>query len=276
MASFTLQRQPDGVADPELNLLFWGREQCCPGHTYGPGMRDFYKIHFIQSGSGTLTAAGETHRIGAGQAFLTYPHMRVTYSASEETPWLYSWIAFKGSRAEELLARTALSAASPIFPLDDKLMPTLDQTMSRDALASDAADLLLLGRLYEFLAALIAIVPRHEAGHDGRSRPNPHVADCLRYLHAHYDEDISVESMAREFQLDRKYLSSLFKRETGMPPRQYLLDYRMSRAADLLDRTDCTVSEIAFSVGYRDPLLFSRMFKRVRGCSPRSYRDRRI
>ncbi|KAA9004845.1 AraC family transcriptional regulator [Paenibacillus spiritus] len=274
MAIFHYNPDPPSRSEPELHLLFWGREQCSPGHAFGPGVRDYYKIHFIHGGRGVLQAAGQTRRLEAGQAFLTYPHQKVYYEADRGQPWLYSWIAFTGSRAEELLARTSLTPAEPVFPADGEPMEELYERLNEDARAGEAADLLLMGRLYEFLAALVRTMPARETGLSGSRRTNAHVADSLRYLHAHYCEDISVEQMAEQLQLDRKYLSALFKRETGVPPRQYLLDYRMAKAADLLIRTDCTVGEIARSVGYRDSLLFSRMFKRVRGLSPRAYRER--
>lgn len=80
--------------------------------------------------------------------------------------------------------------------------------------------------------------------------------------------------MSASLKLDRKYLSALFKRTVGLPPQQYLLNFRIAKACELLAESSCTVGEIARSVGYQDPLLFSRMFKRVKGCSPKDYRSR--
>lgn len=61
-----------------------------------------------------------------------------------------------------------------------------------------------------------------------------------------------------------------------MPPQQYLLNYRVAKACELLTETLCTIGEISRSVGYQDPLLFSRMFKKVKGCSPKEYRIRHL
>ncbi|MNG35915.1 Arabinose operon regulatory protein [compost metagenome] len=71
--------------------------------------------------------------------------------------------------------------------------------------------------------------------------------------------------------LDRKYVATLFREALGMPPQQYLLHYRMNKAKELLRSTALSVTETARSVGYKDALLFSRMFKKVVGVAPSHY-----
>ncbi|MNN48651.1 HTH-type transcriptional activator Btr [compost metagenome] len=79
--------------------------------------------------------------------------------------------------------------------------------------------------------------------------------------------------LASNLGLNRKYLSTIFKQATGMPPRQYLLRYRMERACGLLKKGNYTISEVAGSVGYQDALLFSKMFKKMIGISPKNYKS---
>ena len=57
-------------------------------------------------------------------------------------------------------------------------------------------------------------------------------------------------------------------------PVQYLTKYRMSQACILLKKTDMAVKAVAFSVGYEDPLYFSRRFRETEGCSPKEYAER--
>ena len=82
---------------------------------------------------------------------------------------------------------------------------------------------------------------------------------------------ITVEEIAKKLNLDRTYFSTLFKRKTGVSPKQYLLDYRMSIAASLILKNDITVSVAAYSVGYSDIFTFSKMFKKHFGVSPKEY-----
>lgn len=54
---------------------------------------------------------------------------------------------------------------------------------------------------------------------------------------------------------------------------QYLLTIRVNNAASLLETTDYSMAEIAAIVGYEDPFYFSRLFRKIKGVSPRDYRN---
>ncbi|WP_249529461.1 AraC family transcriptional regulator [Paenibacillus brevis] len=274
MAVFHFNPQRPYRSNPDLYLHYWGQEQCVPGHSFGPGVRDTYKIHFIHSGTGALTAGGASHCLHAGQAFLTYPHILTHYAADEREPWHYSWIAFSGDQVEHLLSRTSLTPECPVFPMDEHVMPGLFERLTAAAeTAGEQVDLPLQSILYDFFSVLLHYAPPL-AQPLTRSKPkNPHVDQALHYLHAHYCENVTIGLLAEKLGLDRKYLSALFKQTIGLPPQKYLLNYRMTKAAELLSWCDCSIGEIACSVGYEDPLLFSRMFKRVKGASPKEYRS---
>ena len=56
-----------------------------------------------------------------------------------------------------------------------------------------------------------------------------------------------------------------------MPPAQFLIRYRINEACSILKNSDLSISEVAVSTGFSDPLYFSRAFKKVKGISPRAY-----
>lgn len=259
---------------PELYVCYWGKERCAPLHSFGPGVRDIYKIHFIHAGRGVVRAEGVTHELTAGQAFLAYPERVIFYQADGTDPWTYSWIGFCGDQVEDILSRTRLSPADPVFPMDTRLMPQLYELLNEAEDNAATRDLRLQALLHEFLTRLVELAPASGRLASARVQAKEsYIHRCLDFLHGHYSEEITVGQLAAIVGLDRKYLSSLFKQATGLPPQQYLLHYRMEKACALLRKGHYSIGEVARSVGYQDALLFSKMFKKSVGVSPSDYRD---
>lgn len=135
----------------------------------------------------------------------------------------------------------------------------------------------LLDRL---LDALVVAVVQHWAERAGdaptwlRGTRDPVVAEALRLLHDRPADPWTVASLARATGVSRAALARRFAAETGEPPMGYLAAWRMSRAADLLDGGDWTVSRIAREVGYDSPFTFSAAFKRHHGVAPTGWRRR--
>ena len=93
------------------------------------------------------------------------------------------------------------------------------------------------------------------------------------YIDAHYDEAISLGTLAARFHVDDGYLSRMFKQLTGCNLMLYLAQARMSQAKKLLAQRDLSITDVAQMVGYDDYAYFSRVFKRMEGKSPRAYRE---
>ncbi len=72
--------------------------------------------------------------------------------------------------------------------------------------------------------------------------------------------------------INRSYLYTLFKTHLGVSPQDYLANYRISQATELLTVTDLSIESIALSCGYTDPLIFSKVFKTKKGRTPSRYR----
>lgn len=84
----------------------------------------------------------------------------------------------------------------------------------------------------------------------------------------------NLNDYIKEFHFNNDYIRKLFKRELGVTPNQYLIDKRLQTSADLLDSLKYdsnNISNVALTCGFRDPLYFSRMFKKKYGLSPTEY-----
>ncbi|HLP42090.1 MAG TPA: AraC family transcriptional regulator [Fibrobacteria bacterium] len=101
---------------------------------------------------------------------------------------------------------------------------------------------------------------------------DPHLHRAIQAMHANLESDWSLEALAETAGLSRAAFAQRFKRLAGDTPAHYLARIRIQRAMDMLRSTEENLENIAERVGYRDPFVFSKAFKRLQGASPRDYR----
>jgi AraC-like DNA-binding protein len=261
----------------DLGLYQFGRENCDPAHSFGPAIRNHYLFHYILNGKGTFfwqDARGHEHemRLKAGQGFLISPRQITTYVADERIPWEYCWLEFDGLRAKESLEIIGLSVNNPIYnPVHSEFSQIMKEEMLYIVRNKKEAPLHLIGHLYLFIDALMRSVKENQP--TVSKVKDYYIKEALAYIEHNYMNDISVESIAESSGLNRSYFGKIFKESVGKSPQEFLISYRMIKAAELLRRTRYSINEIGCAVGYPNQLHFSRAFKSVYGVSPRNWRN---
>ena len=100
-----------------------------------------------------------------------------------------------------------------------------------------------------------------------------YVKSALAYVSDHYASIESLAEVSAHVNLNTEYFCRIFKAETGMTFNGYLTEYRVKKAAELLRRTDLKVYEVAEKVGYPNLSYFSRVFKKITGENPFSFKN---
>ena len=95
----------------------------------------------------------------------------------------------------------------------------------------------------------------------------------LKYVREHFSDDVTLYNMAEIAELSPNYFSSYFKSVTDKTPIDYLISYRIERAASKLLSTDLPVTQIAYDCGFNDLSYFIKLFKKHTGFSPAKYRE---
>ena len=261
----------------DLGLYQFGREDCSPAHSFGPAIRNHYLFHYILRGRGKLMwqdAKGREHgaQLRAGQGFLISPGQITTYVADDRNPWEYCWLEFDGLRAKESLEITGLSVNHPVYdPVHHEFEEKMRDEMLYIVRNKKEAPLHIIGHLYLFIDALIRSVRDYKPS-AGKMK-DYYIKEALAFIEHNYMDDISVEDMAEGLSLNRSYFGKIFKEAVGKSPQEFLICYRMIKAAELLKLTHYSINEIGYAVGYPNQLHFSRAFKNVYGASPRKWRN---
>ena len=247
-----------------------GYENCKPGHSYGPIMRNGYLIHYVLGGTGIYKARGKLFRLKEGDAFLICPDELIYYEADQHTPWTYTWIGMQGIKTKGYMERTSLPDSLVVHFGKDEQLRLCHEKMSEINALSSNSDLLMNSILYEYLFLLAQKFPSSRTpAHD--NKPN-HVEAALKYIEDNYCDPVTIQDIADYLNLNRSYLHRIFKSYTGVSIQSYLLDYRIRQACTLLRTTSLSIRAIAHSVSYIDPLYFSRIFHEKMGVSPSEYR----
>ena len=256
----------------DLNLYQYGWEQTEPLHSYGPYARNHYLFHYVISGKGKLFANEEVYDIGPRQGFLIVPGQITTYRADEQEPWEYTWLEFDGLRAHESIQAAGISGEKPVYTAAGREAgQRLQDEMLYIVNHGDADPIHLIGHGFLFLEQLAACSATRRYFGERRLR-DFYMREALSFIDQNYQNDISIEDIAAVCGLNRSYFGKIFRDTVGESPQEYLLHYRMARAAQLLKETKQPIGEIAPQVGYANQLHFSRAFKNVHGVSPREYR----
>ena len=95
---------------------------------------------------------------------------------------------------------------------------------------------------------------------------------AVQFFHENFSADIDISNYAASLHMSTCWFIRSFKQYVGVPPCKYLTSIRINKAKELLESTDCPVSEIGSIIGYENPLYFSRIFKKQTGLSPAAYR----
>lgn len=232
----------------DLNPVSFGRMKCAPNHFCTPTRRECVLIHYVESGCGTLYKNDIAYPVHKGQAFIISDGEKASYVADADDPWEYRWIAFTGKLSSKY------KVLPPVITMNDILFPNIEEY--RDGVT----EYILAGQLFRMTAELFA----------EESRSNQYVRKVKNLIKNNYMEELRIERIAKSVSLDRRYLSRIFKKETGKTIQEYLLSTRMKYACIFL-KDGRSVSECAVLCGYSDLPNFSKIFKRTYGMSPTEF-----
>lgn len=233
---------------PAITPLTAGHEKCKSGYSYTYYDCEFVLVHYCISGCGLVTKNHESYKVSSGQIFIIRPGETVNYTADTLDPWDYVWFSFECS-----------------FPEIIENLPVVADIHSdifiaiKEALAEkECNSLFVAAKIYELL---------YELARSELPSKIDYPKNVKLYIQLKYADEISVEQIAHSLNINRRYMSRIFKERYGKTVMEYLVDYRLKKASERL-LSGASVSDVAKHCGYRDVFNFSKMFKRKYGVSP--------
>ena len=212
-------------------------------------------------GEGILKTAGKEFTLVPGTLFFTFPSQSFEIEGSDN--FTYSYITFNGSGAEELLKNFNISEDNCVFQGFEHLLNFWISSMRR--ITHSNANALTESVLLHSLSYINDI---EENNFKDRDR----FEGIIEYIDNNFtDPGISIAKIADTFFYNKKYLSSLFVKRTGVKFTDYLNNLRIQYAIKLIKDNISSVSEIALKCGFTDPFYFSKVFKKITNKTPTEF-----
>ncbi len=227
-----------------------------------------YCVH----GAGWCEVDDRRFDVGPGDLMVVPPQAPHAYGSSVARPWTVHWFHAMGSELGLLLRELGVSTASPVVHLGRdaqlvRLLQDLEHTLEHDC----AFPQLLYAS--QLLGHIVGLMIRLRRAHPTKApAADQRVLRSAEEMTERLDLPLDVAQLASSANLSISHYAALFRRLVGSSPKSHFDHLRLHRAAALLLTTHETVQAIAQTMGYKDPLYFSRTFRRVHGVSPSEYR----
>ena len=265
------------IADPKTRNVHVSNCGICtsePLESFGPAVKPHYLLLYLFDGRMAITLNGEEYQLYKKMGFLVPPDKLVHYIADKKDPCTYAYISFDGNEAAALVEEIGLSLEKPLFksPKQEEINRIISQMLEHNnfTLASE----LKRDGLFKVLLSVF-VVNSANTIKTYRDRSEHYVMKAIEFIRSNYCTPIKITDVADYVRINRSYLYTLFMDVINMSPHQYLADYRITRASDLLVSTRLSIESIALSCGYMDSLVFTKAFKQAKGISPSAYRKER-
>jgi AraC-like DNA-binding protein len=256
-----------------------------PAHSH-----DYIELVIIEGGRSVHIAGQERHAVQAGDVFVVQGDLAHGFEDTEAMHFYnimydHSLLASAEGMLRRIPGYHALFVLEPHYRRRQGFTARLRLTEASLAKAISLCNHMRdeftgnrIGREAAITAALLDLVTfvSREYGHveTPPAQQLLRIGEVISHLQTHYDEPVTLADLADMACVSQNTLLRHFKAATGTSPIRYVLQIRIDRARELLERTDLDVTDIAFRVGFEDSNYFSRQFRRLTGHSPSDHRRR--
>ena len=280
-----------------LHLQEVGSLSAIRPHTSKREKLQSYLCFMVEDGEGELVYEGKKYELRSGD--VVFIDCRKAYSHSTGMNpnaglWSLRWCHFYGPSMPAIYAKYCERGGLPVIRGADVSVDLArgadmgrrdDVSCGADVsqyaailtdiytLASSSdyiRDMRINGKLNDLLTLLMESSWHREAHTNAPKKME--ISRVKSFLDEHYEEKLSLESMASHFFIDKHYLARLFKEQYGVTLVTYLQQVRITHAKRMLRFTDKSIEEIGLECGIGELNYFSRVFKKLEGVSPSEFR----
>lgn len=229
-----------------------------------------YMILLIHDGEGIIEYDGLEYSVKKGQCVFIDCSREHYYKCCSDNPWAVSWFNFNGFSAKfyfsEFTKKNRFIFTPSSFEVIEKIFKEM---LSLNSYRSEQKEILNNKYITDILSIFITEFCVGE-----EKNITSKVKSIKSYIDLHFTEDITLDSLAEFFFINKFYISREFKKYYKITVFQYIMDKRMQLAKKLLIQTKKSIEEIAIESGFHGQNYFSIRFKMYEGISCLAYRKK--
>ena len=225
------------------------------------------KIYVIEKGEILVEGGGASFIAKAGDLVLIPANVTHSARLTDKKFVKKSWIHFA---MKEGVSNYFSSYGAPVkieLPSLQKTLKTINEVIKAGELSEPYKSLKTSSGIFELVSTFLdESLPRLPL-------PLDNIDKAIDFINDNYTKQFSLDFLSEKFECSNNHFIKKFKEKTGYTPIKYLAIKKIDEAKRLLETTDLPISEVMERVGYEDASYFSKLFKKLVGYSPKSFRE---
>ncbi|MBT32827.1 MAG: hypothetical protein CMO01_24475 [Thalassobius sp.] len=233
---------------------------------------DHYQLVYISNGKGIFEfEGGEQCEVSAGTFFVVYPKVWHRYKPAFNTGWDEHWVGFRASTHLPFLHNESINPSNPIHQIgiDERIINLFHELTKVAENKTSGFSSSLAGGVFYLAGIFSNGLKNYQFKSSQRERQLQH---AISLMHNRINLSFNLEEIATEVGMSYSLFRQLFTSYTGLSPKKYFLNLKLSKSLELLKYSDMQVKEIAHQMGFETTQYFTRFIKQRVGKNPQSLR----
>lgn len=267
--------------------------QCSYDWIVGPRVIYDHEFVYIHGGKGTIEIDNVCYKVVPGDLFFYGPLVNHTLASDQEDPFFISGIHFDFTKKykdrpfplgsliienfrEELVTERVNFTDFSGFPTHINLSsePQIRNLIIEMAKEYEGGKIYYNNYLNSLFSLFVTAAARHIVNRNSKVEIKEGILNqIIEFIQNNYNKNLSNEDIGEKFHFHPNYLNQLMVAHTGVSLHQYLVDFRIKKAVEMILNSNLTVSEISQTVGYDNVYYFFTLFKKKTGFTPSEIRN---
>ena len=240
------------------------------GATHRKHGRKDYLLFYNHAGSMKIKSAGKIYEVDKSAIIIYRPFEEQYYGQANKQPISNYWVHFTGYVIDELLFNAGLGEGTIFYTGESNEFPVFFEAIINELAEKTYNYKYISASLLEQLLFVISRKLTFNSDEDVKKR-DLRINNTVNFIQRNYSKNVTVNELAEIAGLSPNRYSNVFKDLIGVSPQQYLINFRLKKAKELMGHTSLNIKQIASLTGFDNQLYFSRIFRKYENISPSGY-----